>query len=123
MLHEEGTFEEAKRLFNEEFDGVDVTEITSAEKSLIQGGLKAEEIQKLCNIHASVFKGSINDIHKSDEAYGQPGHPIHTLKLENQVLQSLITDEIDDLMEKKSKREIGRKKRAISCRNKRSKTN
>ncbi len=56
MLHEEGTFEEAKRLFNEEFDGVDVTEITSAEKSLIQGGLKAEEIQKLCNIHSFFLK-------------------------------------------------------------------
>ncbi|GMA45981.1 DUF438 domain-containing protein [Tetragenococcus muriaticus] len=100
MLHEEGSFEEAKRLFNEEFDGVDVTEITAAEKSLIQGGLKAEEIQKLCNIHVSVFKGSINEIHNSEEAYGQSGHPVHTLKLENQVLQSLVTDEIDDLMKK-----------------------
>jgi len=115
MLHEEGTFEEAKRLFNEEFDGVDVTEITSAEKSLIQGGLKAEEIQKLCNIHASVFKGSINDIHKSDEAYGQPGHPIHTLKLENQVLQSLITDEIDDLMGKIKKGDWQKKERLVAA--------
>ncbi|MEL5941286.1 DUF438 domain-containing protein, partial [Tetragenococcus halophilus] len=115
MLHEEGTFEEAKRLFNEEFDGVDVTEITSAEKSLIQGGLKAEEIQKLCNIHASVFKGSINDIHKSDEAYGQPGHPIHTLKLENQVLQSLITDEIDDLMEKIKKGDWQKKEQLVAA--------
>ncbi|GMA48536.1 hypothetical protein GCM10025854_27860 [Tetragenococcus muriaticus] len=108
MLHEEGSFEEAKRLFNEEFDGVDVTEITAAEKSLIQGGLKAEEIQKLCNIHVSVFKGSINEIHNSEEAYGQSGHPVHTLKLENQVLQSLVTDEIDDLM-KKFKTGTGRK--------------
>ncbi|MCF1615948.1 DUF438 domain-containing protein [Tetragenococcus koreensis] len=115
MLHEEGTFEEAKRLFNEEFDGVDVTEITSAEKSLIQGGLKPEEIQKLCNIHASVFKGSINDIHKSDAAYGQPGHPVHTLKLENQVLQSLVTDEIDDLMKKIGKGDWQKKERLIAA--------
>jgi len=115
LLHEGGTFEEAKRLFNEEFDGVDVTEITSAEKSLIQGGLKAEEIQKLCNIHVSVFKGSINEIHKSEEAYGQAGHPVHTLQLENQVLQSLITDEIDDLMEKIKKGDWQKKDRLIAA--------
>lgn len=33
LLHQGGSFEEAKRLFNEEFDGVDVTEITAAEKA------------------------------------------------------------------------------------------
>ena len=55
LLHEGGSFEEAKRLFNEESDGVDVTEITAAEKALIQSGLNPAEIQKLCNIHAAVF--------------------------------------------------------------------
>lgn len=100
LLHQGGSFEEAKRLFNEEFDGVDVTEITSAEKALIQSGLAPSEIQRLCNIHAAVFKGSINEIHHSNEEYGQPGHPVHTLKLENQVLQSLLTDEIDGLLKK-----------------------
>ncbi|MGO3610125.1 MAG: DUF438 domain-containing protein, partial [Enterococcus sp.] len=87
-------------LFNQEFDGVDVTEITAAEKALIQGGLNPQEIQKLCNIHAAVFKGSINEIHRSNLEHEQPGHPIHTLKLENQVLQSLLTDEIDGLLVK-----------------------
>ncbi|MGY3765116.1 DUF438 domain-containing protein [Vagococcus vulneris] len=100
LLHKGGSFEEAKKLFNEEFDGVDVTEITAAERALIQGGLDPSEIQKLCNIHAAVFKGSINDIHQSNEGYGQPGHPVHTLKLENQVLQSLMSDEIDGLLTK-----------------------
>lgn len=98
LLHQGGSFEEAKRLFNEEFEGVDVTEITAAEKALIQSGLAPSEIQRLCNIHAAVFKGSINAIHHSNEEYGQPGHPVHTLKLENQVLQSLLTDEIDHLL-------------------------
>lgn len=100
LLHEGGSFEEAKRLFNEEFDGVDVTEITSAERELIKNGLDPSEIQKLCTIHAAVFKGSINEIHHSNQEYGQPGHPVHTLKLENQVLQSLMTDEIDGLLVK-----------------------
>lgn len=98
LLHEGGSFEAAKELFNQEFDGVDVTEITEAEKALIQSGLNPQEIQRLCNIHAAVFKGSINEIHRSNLEHEQPGHPIHTLKLENQVLQSLLTDEIDDLL-------------------------
>ena len=98
LLHEGGSFEAAKELFNQEFDGVDVTEITAAEKALIQSGLNPQEIQRLCNIHAAVFKGSINEIHRSILEHEQPGHPIHTLKLENQVLQSLLTDEIDDLL-------------------------
>lgn len=100
LLHKGGSFEEAKELFNQEFDGVDVTEITAAEKALIQGGLNPQEIQKLCNIHAAVFKGAINEIHRSNLEHEQPGHPIHTLKLENQVLQSLLTDEIDGLLTK-----------------------
>lgn len=100
LLHNGGSFEEAKKLFEEEFDGVDVTEIITAEKTLIRGGLDPSEIQKLCNIHAAVFKGSINEIHHSNEEHAQPGHPVQVLKLENQVLQSLLADEIDGLMEK-----------------------
>ena len=94
LLHEGGSFEEAKQIFNEEFDGVDVSEITGAEKALIQGGLNPSEIQKLCNIHAAVFKGSIKDIHQSSLEENIPGHPVHTMKLENHVIASLLNDEI-----------------------------
>lgn len=115
LLHEGGSFEEAKALFNEEFDGVDVTEITSAEKALIQSGLDPAEIQRLCNIHAAVFKGAINEIHRSNYEHEQPGHPVHTLKLENQVLQSLLTDEIDDLMGKLKKGDWSYRERLIAA--------
>lgn len=100
LLHQGGSFEEAKALFNQTFEGVDVTEIAAAEKALIQTGLNPTEIQELCTIHVAVFKGSINEIHHSNYEHEQPGHPIHTMKLENQVLQSLLTDEIDGLLEK-----------------------
>lgn len=115
LLHEGGSFEEAKALFNEEFDGVDVTEITAAEKSLIQSGLDPTEIQRLCNIHAAVFKGSINEIHRSNYDHEQPGHPVHTLKLENQVLQSLLTDEIDDLLKKLEKGDWSQRERLLAA--------
>ncbi|GMC02214.1 DUF438 domain-containing protein [Enterococcus thailandicus] len=115
LLHEGGSFEAAKELFNQEFDGVDVTEITAAEKALIQSGLNPQEIQRLCNIHAAVFKGSINEIHRSNLEHEQPGHPIHTLKLENQVLQSLLTDEIDDLLLKIKAGDCTQKERLLKA--------
>lgn len=115
LLHEGGAFEEAKRIFNEEFEGVDVTEITGAEKALIQGGLNPSEIQKLCNVHAAVFKGSIKDIHKSSLEENTPGHPIHTLKLENQVIQSLLNDEIRWVFKKIEKGDRSLQTRLLSA--------
>lgn len=94
LLHQGGSFEQAKQMFDQSFDGIDVSEITAAEKALISSGLDPSEIQSLCNVHAAVFKGAINDIHRSNYEHEQPGHPIHTLKLENQVIQSLLVDEI-----------------------------
>ena len=115
LLHEGGSFEEAKRIFNEEFDGVDVSEITGAEKALIQGGLNPSEIQKLCNVHAAVFKGSIKDIHQSSIDENTPGHPVHTLKLENQVIASLLNDEIRWVFAKIEKGDWGLKNRLYAA--------
>lgn len=106
LLHEGGRFEEAKAMFDESFSDVDVSEITSAERELIAGGLDPAEIQKLCTVHASVFKGSIKDIHHSNYEHETPGHPIHTLKLENIVIKSLLHDELLPLFEKIVKGEL-----------------
>lgn len=115
LLHEGGTFEDAKKIFNEEFDGVDVSEITGAEKALIQGGLNPSEIQKLCNVHAAVFKGAITDIHKSSLEENTPGHPIHTMKLENQVITSLLNDEIRWVFSKIEKGDWSYKERLLAA--------
>lgn len=100
LLHEGGKFEKAKALFDESFSQVDVSEITSAERELIANGLSPSEIQKLCTVHAAVFKGSIKEIHHSNYEHEVPGHPIQTLKLENLVIQSLLSDELLPLFEK-----------------------
>jgi DUF438 domain-containing protein len=115
LLHEGGSFEEAKQLFNESFDGVDVTEITAAEKALLASGLDPSEIQRLCNVHAAVFKGAINEIHRSNYEHEQPGHPIHTLKLENKVIQSLLDDEILWVFEKMAAGDWSYRKRLLKA--------
>lgn len=111
LLHEGGEFEEAKRLFDESFDGVDVSEITAAERELIASGLDPSEIQYLCNIHAAVFKGSIRDIHRSNYEHEHPGHPVHTLKLENRVIHSLLEDEIQEAFDRFANGDFSQKER------------
>ena len=86
-----GNLETAKKMFKEAFDKVDVSEITEAERTLIAQGLDPRDIQYLCNVHADVFKGNIQENPESKD-FETPGHPVHTIKLENKVIQSLIED-------------------------------
>ncbi|HYE11648.1 MAG TPA: DUF438 domain-containing protein, partial [Patescibacteria group bacterium] len=64
QLHEGKDPDEVKRKFQEVFEGVAAKEISDLEQSLIAEGMPVEEIQSLCDVHASVFKGSIEEIHK-----------------------------------------------------------
>ena len=91
FIQDGGELEEAKKMFQAAFDQVDVAEITAAERELIAQGLDPREIQYLCNIHADVFKGNIKENKKNSE-FEKPGHPVHTFKLENIVLKSLVND-------------------------------
>lgn len=93
MLHNGGSFEAAKKIFDETFDQVDVSEITNAERQLIATGLNPMEIQTLCNVHAAVFRGKINNNAKTPTEE-IPGHPVQVLKLENTVIMSLLNDEL-----------------------------
>lgn len=93
FLHQGGDFEQAKKMFNDQFNEVDVSEITSAERELIANGLNPTEIQNLCNVHAAVFKGAITN-NQQTPAFKKPGHPVNTLKLENKIISSLINDEL-----------------------------
>lgn len=91
FIQDGGELEEAKKMFQAAFDQVDVAEITTAERELIAQGLDPRKIQYLCNVHADVFKGNIKE-NKENSEFEKPGHPIHTFKLENMVLKSLVND-------------------------------
>ncbi len=95
-LHAGRDVEEVKKKFAEVFDGVSAEEISQAEQALIDGGLPVEEVQRLCDVHAAVFKGSIEQIHGGGESDDteKPGHPAHTLKEENRAVMDLIEKNI-----------------------------
>lgn len=94
QLHEGKTVDEVKTQFEEVFHGVSAMEISEAEGALIAEGLPVEEVQKLCDVHAAVFKGSIEEIHQPEQPVLIPGHPVHVLVKENKKISHILEKEI-----------------------------
>lgn len=92
QLHAGKTADEVKQQFEEAFEGVSSFEISAAEQALIAEGVPVEEVQRLCDVHAAVFKGYIEE--PKVDLTQLPGHPVNTLKAENRALKELIETRI-----------------------------
>lgn len=92
QLHDGKSVEEVKGRFAAVFGGVSAEEIAQAEQALVANGLPVSEIQRLCDVHAAVFKGSIEEIHQPSDPSEIPGHPANTLKRENKAIEKLIAE-------------------------------
>ncbi|WP_313341774.1 DUF438 domain-containing protein [Sedimentibacter sp.] len=105
-LHDGKSVDEVKGRFEEAFKGVSATEITEAEQALIKEGLPITEVQRLCDVHSAVFKGSIEEIHRGSDPTKIPGHPANVLFLENIEIKKIIDNKIkpyiDNLSDKES---------------------
>lgn len=93
-LHQGKSVEDVQARFATLIEGVSATEISEMEQALIAEGMPVEEIQNLCDVHAAVFKGSIEEIHAATKGEDVPGHPVHTFRQENQALEQLINGEL-----------------------------
>ncbi len=98
-LHAGATVEDVQERFKVEFGEVSTTEISQMEQELVAEGLPIEEVQKLCDVHASVFDGSIKDIHPSKDNSQVKGHPVYIFLLENEKLEEVIEKEIKPYIE------------------------
>lgn len=101
-LHDGKTVDEVKQKFEDAFAGVSATEISEAEQALISEGLPVTEVQRLCDVHSAVFKGSIEEIHRETDPTKIPGHPANVLILENRELEKIIGNQIKPYLEKNS---------------------
>ena len=97
-LHKGKSVDQVKERFAKLIEGVTASEISEMEQNLIMEGMPVEEVQRLCDVHAEVFKGSIEDIHKPVEASEIPGHPIHTIRIENKQIEKLIEEDLKPLL-------------------------
>lgn len=93
-LHEGKTVDEVKDEFDKYFGSVTTQEITQIEQTLVKEGLPVAEIQKLCDVHAAVFKGSIADIHAKQSLRDTPGHPVNVFVDENHALEEFLSEHV-----------------------------
>jgi hypothetical protein len=62
---------------------VPYSDVVEVEQELITEGMPQEEVLKLCDVHAEVLKGHIDQSTAKD---APAGHPVHTFKEENRAL-------------------------------------
>lgn len=98
-LHQGRTVEEVKEEFQKYFGNVSTTEISQIEQALVKEGLPVEEVQRLCDVHATVFKGGIAEIHAQKDYSRIEGHPVQIFLEENKAIEKLIAEEIEPLLD------------------------
>ncbi|MFQ5712098.1 MAG: DUF438 domain-containing protein [Candidatus Geothermarchaeales archaeon] len=94
-LHEGVNPEDIKQEFKEFLGGVKPEEIAQIEEDLIKEGVPREEIQRLCDIHLTVFRDSL----EGEKTLAPVGHPIHILLEEHKILLK-TADELRDISQK-----------------------
>ncbi len=102
-IHQGLPLKQAKIIFKNDFQEISTDEIIALEQSLVNEGMKIEEIQSLCDVHAAVFNQSINDIHKPKDITQIPGHPAKVFSDENKQIIKLIDEEIIPYLDKTDK--------------------
>lgn len=63
LHNNEGNRDEIEAEFKSEFGTITGAELAQMEYNLVQEGVSIEEIQSLCDVHASIFKGSLQQLH------------------------------------------------------------
>lgn len=95
LLHEGKAVEEVKDQFAALLEDVGATDIAAIEQELIEEGMPAAEIQRLCDVHVAVFRESLDEQESADSL---PGHPVYTYLAENAAAAQLL-DRLEDALE------------------------
>jgi uncharacterized protein len=98
-LHHGEDPETVKIEFKEHFQYVTGAEIAAMEANLVEEGTPVEEIQYLCDIHASIFQGSVQEMHNDVLTV----NPLKEFEDFNNTLRAYIEEEIDHIRTAKPK--------------------
>ncbi|MEI7668213.1 MAG: DUF438 domain-containing protein [Erysipelotrichaceae bacterium] len=82
--------------FKADFAYVTGAEIAQMENNLVNEGVSIEEIQSLCDIHASLFSGSVKDLHSDELTL----NPLKEFEDENAIYQKLL-DQMEECRDEK----------------------
>jgi len=87
-LHDGASVADVKAEFDALAHDVDSAEIARMEQALIGEGLAVEEVQRLCDVHVSVFKESLDTAEHVDVA---ENHPVDAYRKENAVAGQIVS--------------------------------
>ena len=95
-LHQGRNLDEVKAHFDALIGKVTIDEITQLQHDFVEeGSISAEELQHIYHQHSAIFQGAIEeDTPQNGRPEDQPGHPVHTFKLENQEIDKLLTTKL-----------------------------
>jgi DUF438 domain-containing protein len=88
-LHDGKDMEVLKQRFRDLIQGVEAPEIAKMEQELMNEGLPAEEIKRLCGVHMEIFKEALEE---QDRPEPPLGHPIHTYMKENRASEKIMSE-------------------------------
>lgn len=88
-LHAGESEEIIKAEFKLHFQNVSGNEIAEAEKLLMAEGVKLEEVESLCSVHASMFDDLV-EINDEENYLNQEGHPLFVIEKENVAIVELL---------------------------------
>ena len=86
-LHEGAEPEVLKEEFREILEEVGTAELSAMETELMEEGVPQEEVQRMCDVHALLFRDSFGG---STDVTETPGHPVHTFRLENLAILEIL---------------------------------
>lgn len=87
-LHNGRNLAEVKGHFDAYIGKITIEEISQLSHEF--DDFSADELQRIYNQHTEIFKGAIAEDERQKRPEEQPGHPVHTFKLENAELEKLV---------------------------------
>ncbi|MDY0087949.1 MAG: DUF438 domain-containing protein [Coriobacteriia bacterium] len=91
-LHDGASVQDVKAEFDALTQEIDAAEIAAMEQALIAEGMPVEEVQRLCDVHVTVFKDALGQEPAEKEPALQRGHPVATYERENAALGGVVND-------------------------------
>lgn len=88
-LHDGASVADVKARFDELVRDIDATEVAMMEQALIAEGMPVEEVQRLCDVHVTVFKESLDS---GETLAVAPGHPVDAYLRENRIAEAIVSE-------------------------------
>jgi hypothetical protein len=90
-LHRGGSPDEVRGKLRTMVRETDASEIAAMEQELMAEGMRVEEVQSMCDLHASVLRDVLVQIEPAQATPSlPPGHPVDTFRRENEALREAV---------------------------------